>query len=279
MEVLVAKTAGFCMGVQRAVKMALEAPHFLLEPIYTIGSLIHNPQVLEDLRKKGIQTLSEIPQKGHGTVLIRAHGVPPKVREELTMAGFQIADATCPKVIKVQTIIAYYAQKGHRVIIVGEAHHPEVIGLLGFAQNLGVVVSDLNELQKLPLFENAIVVAQTTQSRMEYDKIKKWLQKNVPYYIIFSTICASTKDRQKEVEKIMNQVDALIVVGGFNSGNTRRLVQIGQKSGKPTYHVETEIELNMKELFSFSRIGITTGASTPNWVIQRVIDKITQECK
>lgn len=275
MEILVAKTAGFCMGVQRAVEMALEAPRFLPEPIYTMGSLIHNPQVLEDLRKKGIQALSEIPEKGQGTVLIRAHGVPPEVQEKLAAAGFQIADATCPKVIKVQTIIASHAQKGFRVIIVGEAHHPEVAGLLGFAQDLGIVVGDLEELQKLPLFEKAIVVAQTTQSRIEYDKIRTWIQENVPHYIVFSTICASTEDRQREVEKMMDEVDALVVVGGFNSGNTRRLAQIGQRSQKPTYHVETELELDVGKLRLFSRIGITAGASTPDWMIQRVIDKLT----
>jgi 4-hydroxy-3-methylbut-2-enyl diphosphate reductase len=244
-----------------------------------MGPLIHNPQALETLRKKGIQVLSEIPLKGQGTVLIRAHGVPPDVQEKLMTAGFQVADATCPKVIKVQTIIANHAQKGYRVIVVGEAYHPEVVGLLGFAQNMGVVINDLNELQKLPLFKNAIVVAQTTQSRIEYDKIRIWLQENISHYIVFSTICASTEDRQREVEKIMDQVDALIVVGGLNSGNTRRLAQIGQRSGKPTYHVETEIELDIEKLRLFSRVGVTAGASTPNWIIHRVIDRIKQGCE
>ena len=274
MKIQIAKTAGFCMGVHRAVEMALKAPKSLPEPICTMGELIHNPQVLDILQEKGIHVLSEIPAKGSGTVLIRAHGVPPDVKKRLQKAGFQVQDATCPKVIKVQTIIQKYAQKGFRAIIVGEEDHPEVAGLLGFTQGLGVVVRDLEELQSLPDYETAIVVAQTTQSRSEYMDVQEWLTRNKPHYIVFSTICESTENRQKEVETMMGDVDALVVVGGLNSGNTRRLVQIGQRAGKPTFHVETENELDMKTLRGFSTVGVTAGASTPDWMIQRVVERI-----
>ena len=275
MKIQIAKTAGFCMGVHRAVEMALKAPRTFPEPIHTMGELIHNPQVLDILQDNGIRVLSEIPAQGEGTVLIRAHGVPPDVKKRLHQAGFHVQDATCPKVINVQTIIQRYAEQGFHVIIVGEEDHPEIAGLLGFTQHLGVVVRDLAELQALPDYETAIVVAQTTQSRAEYADVQRWLMANKPHYIVFSTICESTENRQKEVEKMMGNVDALIVVGGFNSGNTRRLAQIGQRAGKPTFHVETENELDMDTLKGFSTVGVTAGASTPDWMIQRVVDRIT----
>ena len=159
MKIIVAKTAGFCMGVRRAVEMVLDASKKDKDFIYTFGPLIHNPQVLNILMEKGIQVLDEIPKKGSGTVLIRAHGIPPYQHEKLKNSGFDVIDATCPRVIKVQNIIKNYAKQGYASIIIGDRDHPEVIGLLGYAGEKKVVIGSMEELTKIPLFEKAIIVA------------------------------------------------------------------------------------------------------------------------
>ncbi len=270
MKILVGRTAGFCMGVRRAVEMVLDAPGEHDGPIYTYGPLIHNPQVLEILEDKGISVLSKIPEKGRGTVLIRAHGVPPDARRRFEAAGFTVIDATCPRVIKVQRIIERHAAQGYRVIIVGDRDHPEVIGLLGYAGDRGHVAGTLEELESLPPSERAIIVAQTTQNTRFYGEVKAWAERERPHYRIFETICDSTGKRQAEVKELADRVDAVVVVGGRTSGNTRRLAQIARESGRPAYHVETDADLDFRPLSSARRIGITAGASTPNWVIRRI---------
>jgi 4-hydroxy-3-methylbut-2-enyl diphosphate reductase len=267
MKIVIAKTSGFCMGVRRAVEMVLDSPEERPNPISTYGSLIHNPQVIEILEEKGISAFTEIPQQGSGTVLIRAHGVPPQTRDQLEEVGFNVIDATCPRVIRVQTIIKKHFQKGYATIIVGDKNHPEVVGLRGYGGDKGYVVKNVDELQALPAFKNAIVVAQTTLNTNLWQSIKKWTAANHPHYKIFETICDSTEGRQAE------SVDAVIVVGGRNSGNTKRLVEIARQSGKPAFHIESETDLtaiDLEALSSARQIGITAGASTPNWVIKKV---------
>lgn len=261
------------MGVRRAVEMVMDAPHEYEEPICTFGPLIHNSQVLALLEEKGICTLNTIPSQGSGTVLVRAHGVPPQAKQNLKNAGFKVIDATCPRVIKVQTIIRKHARKNYASIIVGDKDHPEVVGLLGYAWEKGHVVGSLEELDALPAFDKAIIVAQTTQNTGLFETVKKWAGERFPHYKIFDTICDSTERRQAEVMRLAATVDTVIVVGGRNSGNTQRLVEIAEQTGKPAYHIETESDLgklDVKMLASTKRIGITAGASTPNWVIKRV---------
>jgi len=258
------------MGVRRAVEMVLDAPAKHENPIYTYGPLIHNPQVLQLLKERGISILSDIPARGRGTVLIRAHGVPPESKKRLLKAGFRTIDATCPRVIKVQNIIRTHSQQGYASIIIGDRDHPEVIGLLGYAGERGYVVDTVEDLEKLPPFEKAIVVAQTTQNTFFYDRVKAEVQKQFPHYRIFDTICDSTEKRQAEVRSLAASVDALIVVGGRNSGNTQRLVEIAKESRRPVYHMEEASELNPAVLAGAKTIGITAGASTPNWIIRRV---------
>lgn len=261
------------MGVRRAVEMVLDAPGKHGQPIYTYGPLIHNPQVLELLESKGISILRDIAAQGSGTVLIRAHGVPPQIKKTLKNAGFKVIDATCPRVIKVQTVIRKHARQNYASIIVGDKDHPEVVGLLGYAADRGYAVGSLEELNALPDFERAIIVAQTTQNTMFFDQVKQWAARNHPHYKVFETICDSTERRQAEVKRLAECVDAVIVVGGRNSGNTRRLVEIASRSGKPAFHIETEADLEPFELNQLSTaqsIGITAGASTPNWIIKKV---------
>ena len=258
------------MGVRRAVEMVLDAPNKHENPICTFGPLIHNPQVLDLLREKDISTLEHIPEYGTGTVLIRAHGVPPQTKQNLKKVGFKIIDATCPRVIKVQTIIRKHAKKDYASIIIGDKDHPEVIGLLGYAEGKGFVVDNLDDLDSLPSFKKAIVVAQTTQNTLFFEEIKKWANNKFPHYKIFETICDSTAKRQAEVQSLADSVDVVIVVGGQNSGNTKRLAEISKKTGKPTYHIEAESEIDVDALSEAKCIGITAGASTPNWVIKKI---------
>jgi 4-hydroxy-3-methylbut-2-enyl diphosphate reductase len=273
MKITVARTAGFCMGVRRAVEAALDASNKSQAPIFTYGPLIHNPQVLSIIEQKGISVLGEIPPPGtgEGIVIVRAHGVPPEERKCLEEAGFQVIDATCPRVIKVQSIIAKHARQGYAVIIVGDREHPEVKGLLGYAGEQGYTVDSIEGLEGLKEFEKAIIVSQTTQNVAFFDKIREWAANHHPHYKIFYTICDSTENRQSEVQELASSVDAIVVVGGQESGNTRRLYEIAAQTGKPTQHIETEAELDAGCLENCAHIGVTAGASTPNWIIKRVV--------
>lgn len=277
MKITIAKTAGFCMGVRRAVEMALDASNRKDASISTYGPLIHNPQVLNILEQKGITVLDRIPETGSGTVLIRAHGVPPEDRDKLKDAGFDVIDATCPKVIKVQSIIAKHASQGYAVIIVGDRTHPEVIGLRGYAGDNGYVAENMDALKALPDFDKAIIVAQTTQNKAFFEAVTQWAEHLHPHYRVFNTICDSTESRQKDVKELAGKVDAVVVVGGYESGNTKRLFEIAQASGKPAVHIETENELDISRLNNPRHIAITAGASTPNWIIRRVCRELENQ--
>ncbi len=258
------------MGVRRAVDMVLAAPSSQPEPISTYGPLIHNPQVLDLLKEKGINSLDTIPRQGSGTTLIRAHGVPPQAQKDLQTAGFKVINATCPRVIRVQTIIRKQSQKGYASIIIGDSVHPEVIGLKGYAGDRGYVVNSLAELAALPSFDHAIIVAQTTQNIEFYNTVKQWAAEKQAHYKVYDTICDSTSMRQAEISQLASQVDAILVVGGHNSGNTVRLAEVARQTGKPTYHIESEDDLDLNALAGAEIIGITAGASTPNWVIRKI---------
>lgn len=276
MHIQIAKTAGFCMGVRRAVDMAIDAANQRKGPICTYGPLIHNPQVLDILKEKGIPTLNHIPEKGEGCIIIRAHGVPPDTRERLERAGFTVMDATCPRVIKVQTIIRKHARSGHHVIIAGDEDHPEVQGLLGYAGNLGHVVDSLEKLSALPPFEKAIIVAQTTQNIGFYENVREWVRRTAPHYTVFDTICDSTEKRQAETLALAREVDLVLVLGGKNSGNTQRLAEVAEEAGTPSLHIESADEIEASVLEGKKRIGITAGASTPNWVLRQVVSTLNQ---
>ena len=274
MKITVARTAGFCMGVRRAVEMALDASNSSIDSLYTYGPLIHNPQVMEVLSQKGISTIDKIPENGKGIVLIRAHGVPPEEEQSLSNAGFKIINATCPRVVMVQSIIKKYAEKEHTIIIVGDKDHPEVKGLLGYSQKNGRIVSTMVELKQLPEFNQAVIVAQTTLDTIFFDKIEKWTKAKFPHYRIFNTICNSTEKRQVETRNIAEKNDAIIVLGGKESGNTQRLFKIASKTGKKAFHIEDISELDLSSLSSVASIAITAGASTPNWIINKAYREI-----
>lgn len=277
MKITIAKSAGFCMGVRRAVDMVLDASNLSDEPIYTYGPLIHNPQVLQMLEEKEIFKIETIPEKGNGVVLIRAHGVPPEDEVALKDAGFTVINATCPRVVRVQVIIDKYAKKGYSTIIIGEKSHPEVIGLLGYAQGRGHAVKTMEAFISLPSFENAVVVAQTTQNTAFWNEIQDWCKKNAPHYRLFDTICGSTERRQSEVRELAQNNDTVIVVGGKQSGNTKRLAQIASDVGKHAFHIEDVDEIEDDQLSDSDSIVITAGASTPNWIINETCKKVKEK--
>lgn len=262
------------MGVRRALELALEAGYQFPDPIYTYGPLIHNPQVLQMLETKGIHILDQLQDHQKGTVVIRAHGIPPQDQAKLKESGFTVIDATCPRVIKVQAIIKKHALQGYTPIIIGDRDHPEVIGLLGYSQGKGIVLPHPDQVEELPEMDQVLVVAQTTQDEALFQETVEKIKKRFPQSLIFNTICNATHKRQEEILHLAQQVDGLVIVGGYNSGNTRRLVNITQSVGTPCFQVETEDQLDKKEISRFKTIGVTAGASTPNWMIRKVVQEL-----
>ncbi len=274
MKVILARTAGFCMGVKRALELVLKAINQNQGHIYTYGPLIHNPQVLELLKERGIAILNPGEMIPDGLVVIRAHGIPPQERAALETAGSRIIDATCPRVSRVHAIIRRWARQGYATLIVGDADHPEVQGLLGHTEGRGYVVATAEEVAALPELQDVIVVAQTTQNGSQFKARVAEIQARFPQARIFNTICDATASRQGEVQELARQVEALVVVGGRNSGNTQRLVEISRGAGIPTYHVETEQELILGEMSRYHTVGVTAGASTPHWLISNVVSTL-----
>jgi (E)-4-hydroxy-3-methyl-but-2-enyl pyrophosphate reductase len=274
MKITVARTAGFCMGVRRAVDMAIDASNTSSDSLHTYGPLIHNPQVMEVLAQKGISTINNIPENDNGTVLIRAHGIPPNEENALDTAGFKVINATCPRVVMVQSIIKKYAKKGYTVLIIGDKNHPEVKGLMGYSKENGHTVSNMDELEALPDFSKAVIVAQTTQDTFFFNNVEQWVKTKHPHYKIFNTICNSTEKRQTEARNIASEHDAIVILGGKESGNTKRLFQIAKETGKKAFHIEDISELDMSALSSAQSIAITAGASTPNWIISKAYREI-----
>jgi 4-hydroxy-3-methylbut-2-enyl diphosphate reductase len=279
MSIKLAETAGFCMGVRRAVDMVLDlAQHKGLKTIYTYGPLIHNPQTVELLKSRGIipvSGLEEIPPGEAGlTIIIRAHGISPQERKGIKEKGLQIIDATCPKVGRVQAIIKKHAARDFTILIIGDAQHPEVNGLLGYAYGKGLVINHPADVRQLPPLDKVCVVAQTTQSVDEYQHIVAEIRQRFPGAVIFDTICDSTGKRQMEVKSLAEAMDAMIIVGGKNSANTQRLAALSALQGAPTFHVETANELIAENLQPFKNIGVSAGASTPNWIIDDFVQRL-----
>jgi 4-hydroxy-3-methylbut-2-enyl diphosphate reductase len=271
MKVILAKKAGFCMGVRRAVETTLETVHKADGKIVTFGPLIHNPQVLSLLKEQGVDILTDIPDKLTGTVIIRAHGVPPVQKQRLLAAGAEVKDATCPRVMKVQAIIRKYRDRQYTTIIIGDKNHAEVVGLMGYAEPDVHVVSDENDLKDLRINGPYIIVSQTTQDEMAFNRLSSRIMESFPDGRVFNTICDSTHKRQEEVRNLSKKVQAMVVVGGRGSANTQRLGQIAEEMGCRVFMAETQEDLDFAAISRFERVGVTAGASTPTWMINRIV--------
>ncbi len=274
MKVILAKTAGFCMGVRRAMEMVMAESNKKEGPLFTFGPLIHNKQVLDLLEAKGVKATNDTTGLTAGRILIRAHGIPPREREMLENSGLKVIDATCPKVTRVQAIIRHQSNKDRPTIIVGDKDHAEVIGLMGYSKEPAHLIEKKADVANLPPLENPFVVAQTTQDAEDFKEIVSALQARFPDIQVFDTICDATHERQEEVRTFKEQVEGVVVVGGYHSANTQRLVKISEEEHLPTFHVETEKELPREVLSQMKVIGLAAGASTPHWLIKNVMQEI-----
>ena len=275
MEVIVAKTAGFCFGVERAVNQVYDQIKHGSGPIYTLGPIIHNEEVVRDLEEKGVKVLNsenEISALTEGTVIIRSHGVGKHIYDMLKAQGVQIVDATCPFVKKIHRIVQEQNLQGRRVIIIGDETHPEVEGIKGWGDARTMVVKNEEQMEKLPSFtgEKLCIVSQTTFNYNKFKDLVEKFEKKGYDILVLNTICNATQERQVEAKRIASQVDAMIVIGGKNSSNTRKLYEICQKECKDTYYIQTLDDLNPESVNSVRSVGITAGASTPKKIIEEV---------
>lgn len=270
-RIIVARHAGVCYGVERALDMAYDAARDAVAPVNTLGELIHNPRVVAELSQAGVGLAASVDEAHSGTVIIRAHGVVPSVIEEARAHGLSVVDATCPYVKKVHAAAKRLSSEGYQVIVVGEEGHPEVEGIMGHAGPSAHVVSAVSDLDVFELARRVGVVVQTTQTDYRLAAIVSALVTRVQEVRVINTICKATHERQESAAALASHVDAMIVVGGKNSGNTRRLAQICLERCPHTQHVESAEELDPRQLAEASIIGITAGASTPAEHIRQVV--------
>ncbi|MDR1123810.1 MAG: 4-hydroxy-3-methylbut-2-enyl diphosphate reductase [Elusimicrobiota bacterium] len=274
--VTVAPSAGFCPGVRKAIARVFELEAEGKKPVYTIGPLIHNKQVTDSLEAKGITSIDALSraEDKNGVLVIRAHGITPEFQKEIESCGMEVIDSTCPLVKKVHNVIAKYAGLGYDTVIVGDAGHAEVIGLLGYTQGKGFVVADEEEAKKLPRFEKANIVAQTTQKEQTFYAVAEIVKTKAAVCKISNTICEPTKQRQKETLELAKNADLVIVVGGKHSANTARLAKLCGELCPKVLHIESAEEIRAGDAVKPAKIFITAGASTPNWVIEEVAAEV-----
>lgn len=274
MKIFLAKTAGFCMGVSLALKKMDDELKKKADNsrIVTFGSIIHNPQVIEDYRRQGVVQATALAELKQGDrVLIRAHGIPKADEQKLASLGVTIIDATCPKVKRAQLGIASMNAEGQNLLLFGEADHPEVQGLLSYANSSAKVFGSLEEFDNLALDHGAVyfLASQTTQEIEQYRKIALRAEERLGYKpVILNTVCTATRKRMQETTKLAREVDLVVVVGGYASGNTRRLAEAVKNEGKKALHIETPQDLDLSDLRGVKTIGLTAGASTPKYLIE-----------
>ena len=276
-EVILAKSAGFCFGVKRAVDTVYEQTG--KKNVYTFGPIIHNEEVVKDLEKKGvfvINTMEELDDITEGTVIIRSHGVSSAVYEALQKKGVEIVDATCPFVLKIHNIVKQESANGKQIVIIGNEKHPEVEGIMGWSKTQVHVVDTAEKAQNLQLDpqREVCIVSQTTFNYNKFKELVEIISEKGYNIIIRNTICNATEERQTEAREIAKRVDAMIVVGGSSSSNTRKLYEICKNECKDTYYIQTLNDLDMTSLGKADCIGITAGASTPNNIIQEVYTNV-----
>ena len=275
MEITVAKTAGFCFGVKRAVEKVYDQIATGKKPIYTYGPIIHNEEVVRDLEEKGVQVINskeELETLKEGVVVIRSHGVGREIYELLERQGLELVDATCPFVKKIHKIVREQCEAGRRVIIVGNEHHPEVEGIKGWGNEYTLAVESLEEFENLALRpdEKLSIVAQTTFNYNKFQDLVEKISKTYYDILVLNTICNATQERQVEARQIASQVDVMIVIGGRNSSNTQKLYEICRRECKHTYYIQTLEDFKPEITGTVRSVGITAGASTPNQIIEEV---------
>jgi 4-hydroxy-3-methylbut-2-enyl diphosphate reductase len=307
-KVFVVKKAGFCFGVKRAIKIAFDQAKKKNEKVYTWGPLIHNPEVVKDLKKKGVYVVEDLRKIKKGTLIIRSHGIHPKILEKIKRKKIEVVDATCPFVKKAQNKAKLLSDQGYPVAVVGEADHPEVQGIVGYVNDCALVINpnqmkgstirrfdrltvpsqvegqahaaersrstSSNYMENFRKFKRLGVVAQTTLNIEAFRQVVGKLVEKVGELKVFNTICHATAQIQKATLELAEKVDLMIVVGGYNSANTTRLAKLCSRLGTPTHHIETAKELRRGWFKGKTRVGVTAGTSTPDWLIREVVKGI-----
>ena len=281
MNLVIAKSAGFCFGVKRAVNMVYDEIGKSDVPVYTYGPIIHNEEVVRDLEEKGIRvirSLDELEQLPHGKIIVRSHGISKAEHEKILAAGFELLDATCPFVLKIHRLVGEYSRKGYTIVIAGNGQHPEVEGIMGWVENGAVyTVQTPEDVSKLPLEKEQKVcfVAQTTFNYNKFQELVEIIMKKGYDISVLDTICNATEERQAEARAIAGRSDAMIVIGDKHSSNTQKLYEISKKECANTYHIQTLKDLDIRRLPSRGCVGITAGASTPN----NLIEEVSKQCQ
>lgn len=280
MQVLLADEYGFCFGVERAVEM-VEGALSEGDTVRSLGPLIHNEQEMQRLGRQGVTTISDPVQIKRGeTAVIRAHGVTPDVQQELEEKASKVVDATCPFVTRVQKLAARAAQQDRHVIVVGNPEHPEMIGVKGYAPNHAFVINDASEVAGLPALRNPLVVSQTTiKAKTFFDTAEAVKAKTTDEVQIVNTICSATRDRQEAARALAGMVDVFYIIGGHHSSNSVKLLAVCKEQCEKSFLIETEEEIDRKDLAGAERVGVTAGASTPEWLIQRIVGYIEETGK
>lgn len=275
MKITLARHSGFCMGVRNAILRIVHELNLSDDELYVYGPLIHNPQTIDVLHGRGMRTVSSRDGLDGRTVVIRTHGIPVEELKQLKQCAASVINLTCPRVARVQSIIKKHSGLGRHTIITGDRNHAEVTGLMSFAARGVTVISDLNEINSIPRADAYVVVSQTTFDRMLFNKIVTLVRERYDNVHVFDTICDATRYRQEDViTGILHGIDTLVVVGGKNSANTKRLAQIGRDNRIATFHVEDEQELRDNEFAESKNVLVTAGTSTPGWIINNVLEKL-----
>jgi 4-hydroxy-3-methylbut-2-enyl diphosphate reductase len=273
-EIIVAENAGFCFGVKRALEIVARAAETHPRPVHTLGALIHNPQEIERLEALGIHRVESLEDAPSGTVVLSAHGVDPKVEQEAAARGLEVIDATCPFVRRAHAHIRTLAEEGYHVVILGDPGHREVVGLAARAGGRAEIVTNAAEADLLPFRDKYGLVVQTTQRPETLREVAGALAERCRELRVFNTICEATVGRQESARQLAERADVMLVVGGRNSANTARLREICEATGTPTYHIETAQELESDWFSGAQRVGVTAGASTPEWIIEEVVARL-----
>lgn len=275
LKILIAENSGFCFGVSKALESTKKVLKMSQTKTYSLGPLIHNDQVIAQLGQEGLETIDSIKEIDKGKVIIRSHGIPLHVYDIAKNKSIELIDCTCPFVRKIQNKVKEFSQLGYQIVIIGDPKHPEVIGINGWCDNSAIIINNEENVAVMLNYDKICIVAQTTFYEEKFNVLVKLISYKGKEVEVFNTICNATQLRQKSCAEIARSSEAMVVIGGYHSSNTQKLVDISKKYCNNTYHIETADQLPINELKNFNTIGLTAGASTPSWIIKEVYDKMS----
>ncbi|MDD7764654.1 MAG: bifunctional 4-hydroxy-3-methylbut-2-enyl diphosphate reductase/30S ribosomal protein S1 [Peptoniphilaceae bacterium] len=272
MKIYIANNAGFCFGVKRAVKLAEKTLDSNEKNIYSYGELIHNPQVVERFNSKGLKVIDEFENEKEGTIVLRSHGIHPTIKEKMKSLGHKCVDCTCPVLSNIYRKIEKRVEKGYEIVIVGDKNHPEIQAMVGYCGEKYCIINTKEEAEMIKNKKNLYIISQTTNLVEKFFQFSDIIKSENENVIIENTICDATSKRQNSCEELSKKVDCMIVIGGYNSSNTNKLFDVAKKYCKNVYRIETFLDLPLKDMVKYKKIGLTAGASTPDWLIEEVVE-------